>query len=112
MQLAKIENQDVKLTGKGWTLLLAIVAVIPGLVTAGIDYFLRPDTLALETTKVDLERRKNATALYQTALADSDPTKRKGLLLFLINVGALKDDGRLIENMPADQIPQWTPTGP
>jgi hypothetical protein len=112
MQVATSQpDGKIKLTTQGWTLVLAIVAIVPPLANAGIDYFMaKPATIRVENEKLDLERHKTATALYQAVLANSDAAKRKQLLVFLVDVGALKDDNNTIRNMTPDQIPQWAPT--
>jgi len=111
MQVATVQQEKVKLTLQGGALLAAIVGIIPPLVTAGIDLVLaKPAAIRVENAKLDLERRSTAIALYQGVLANSDPTKRKELLVFLIDVGVLKDDNNTIRDKPAAQIPQWTPT--
>jgi hypothetical protein len=110
MQFAKVQQDGIKLTGQGWALLLAIVAIIPAAVTAGIELFLtRPAAIRVENAKLDLERRKTATALYQATLTDSDPAKRKKMLSFLVDGGVLRDDNNTIRSMTADNIPQWAP---
>lgn len=89
---------------------VAIMAFVPGLVTAGIEAVLKPraqaSAIAVETAKLELELRKATTELYQSVLANPDPTQRQRLLLFLVKVRVLEDDGAIV-GMPADQIPHW-----
>lgn len=110
MQVATVQQEKIRLTKRGWALLLAVVAIIPAAVTAGIDALLtKPATLRVENAKLELEREKTATALYQGVLATADATKRKELLVFFVDVGVLKDKNGIIRTRPPAQIPQWTP---
>jgi len=91
MEVAKFDGGKVLTTNPwGITLLVAIVAIVPTSVTAIVDYVYKPKAVALETAKLDLERRKARTAVYQAALAIPDPTKRQLLLRFLVNARVLR----------------------
>lgn len=100
----------ITLTVSAIAILVAIIGIVPGLVTAGIEAFVKPraqaSAIAVETAKTELERRNAAIALYQSALANPEPAQRQLLLRFLVNVRVLDDDGTIM-GMPVDQIPHW-----
>jgi hypothetical protein len=111
-EIARTTGESTKLTAGG--LLLAVLAIVPGVMTAcfsGFEYYqVKKPTLALEVAKLNLEERKVAGEEFQAALANSDPHKRQQLLLFLIDVGVIKDENNRIRNLTPEQIPQSTPT--
>lgn len=109
MQFGTVENGKLKLDKTGLTIIVAIIAIVPPLVGSLNDAFVKPklqySTMSIDRAKLDLERRKTAVALYQTALANPDATQRQSLVRFLIAAGLL--DSANVIGLPADQIPYW-----
>ena len=114
MRLASVENGKVDIDVKTVAIISALIAVVPALLIAGVDAIIRPSAdraaVAIEWSKVDVERRKAALAAYQAALANPDATQRKELLEFLVKARVLDDDVGTIAGTPAEQIPQWQAT--
>jgi hypothetical protein len=111
MELARLENQKLKATVPGVTLLVAILGIVPPVVTAIFDRTWKSSTAALETAKLDLERDKAATALYQTVLASPDANQRQLMLRFLVKARVVDADDSIVD-LPSEQIPQWPEAGP
>jgi hypothetical protein len=122
MRLASVENGKVDIDVKAVAIISALIAVVPSLLIAGVDAIIRPSAdraaVAIEWTKVDVERRKAALAAYQAAMASPDAAQRKQLLEFLVKARVLDDDVGAIAGTPAGQIPHWqatsmkSPSGP
>jgi hypothetical protein len=114
MRLASVENGKVDIDVKTVAIISVLLAVVPAVLIAGVDAIIRPSAdraaVAIEWSKVDVERRKAALAAYQAALANPDAAQRKELLEFLVKARVLDDDVGTIAGTPAEQIPQWQAT--
>jgi hypothetical protein len=114
MQLGTVDKGKVEVSGKAVSVFVAIVAIVPALVTACTESLVKPlaqkSTSMIETAKLDLERRKAAVELYRKALANPDASQRQQLVRFLIDTKLIDDEANVIAGRPPEQIPHWPPT--
>ena len=108
LELAKVEGGRVTVSAGSVTLIAAIIAIAPPIGTAVADRLLmtkaQASTLDLETAKLELERRRAATLVLQSALANPDSAQRRILLEFL---GTAKILDSAVTHLPSSAIPYW-----
>jgi hypothetical protein len=110
------------------TLAVALIALVPPLVTVGVGALItqwtQQRTLALERSKLDqtatietaklghetaklkFDSRKASAELYQRALAIANATERRNAVQFLQNA-KLVDENTAVGGMTEAQIPHW-----
>ena len=108
MSIAHVDGKPVEVTSpKTLALWLAIVGILPPIVTVTLQAFLlSPKESLLEDAKLELEKRRESAALLRLALAQPEVQERKKSIQFLINAGLVQSTETL-GKITDDQIPHW-----
>ena len=110
MEIARFDNGKVEVPGTMIAVIVAIITIIPGLVTSCTELLVKPyverSTVELEKARINLEQRKALEELYRSALAIEDTDQRHMAIGFLLTA-KLVDANPDVAALPKERIPHW-----
>ena len=85
------------------TIVVAIIAVVPPLLSALIDTQTKPDTVNVEYAKMDVDKRKSSAELLKAAMSIEDDAQRQAV------AKAIFDYYHANPAALPPQLPYWPP---